>query len=180
MKNDYDFLTFVMFEQHRLWQGTADHRRKSVRKAEKFSNFRDYGTRALNDFKPHDIHDFFDSLTREGLSDNTVNHYAAMLTRVFNHAVNEEHITHAPKFTWKAVKTNSRPLFFTDEQLEKMEAYFKETDDAYMTHTTNPLAPYICANDRDLSKGTCSPNQCPSHHRREWQSGHVLLPRSSP
>ena len=105
MKNDYDFLTFVMFEQHRLWQGTADHRRKSVRKAEKFSNFRDYGTRALNDFKPHDIHDFFDSLTREELSDNTVNHYAAMLTRVFNHAVNEEHITHAPKFTWKAVKT---------------------------------------------------------------------------
>ena len=134
LKNDYDFLTFVMFEQHRLWQGTADHRKKSVRKAEKFSNFRDFGTRALDDFKPHDIHDFFDSLTREGLSDNTVNHYAAMLTRVFNHAVNEEHITHAPKFTWKEVKTNARPLFFTEEQLEKMEAYFKETDDAYMTH----------------------------------------------
>ena len=134
MSTEYDFLTFVMFEQHRLWSGTDDHRKKSVRKAEKFSNFRDYGTRALNDFKPHDIHDFFDSLTSEGLSDNTVNHYAAMLTRVFNHAVNEEHITHAPKFTWKEVKTNSRPLFFTDEQLEKMEAYHRGTEDWYMEH----------------------------------------------
>lgn len=134
MSTEYDFLTFVMFEQHRLWSGTDDHRKKSVRKAEKFANFRDFGTRALNDFKPHDIHDFFDSLTREGLSDNTVNHYAAMLTRVFNHAVNEEHITHAPKFTWKAVKSNSRPLFFTDEQLEKMEAYHRNTDDWYMEH----------------------------------------------
>ena len=103
-------------------------------KAEKFSNFRDYGTRALNDFKPHDIHDFFDSLTREGLSDNSVNHYAAMLDSCIQsrgqrgayHPRTEVHL--------KRSKTNSRPLFFTDEQLEKMEAYHRNTDDWYMEH----------------------------------------------
>ena len=58
--SNYDFLTLVIEEQHRLWQGTVDHRKKSVRKAERFANFRDFGTRALNDFKPSDIHDFFD------------------------------------------------------------------------------------------------------------------------
>ena len=134
LKNTYDFLTFVIEEQHRLWQGTVDHRKKSVRKAEKFANFRDFGTRALNDFKPSDIHDFFDDLKFDGLSDNTINHYAAMLARVFNHAVNEEHISHAPKFTWKEVKTNARPLFFSDQQLEKMEEYHRNTADWYMEH----------------------------------------------
>ena len=133
MSTEYDFLTFVMFEQHRLWSG-EDHRKKSVRKAERFANFRDYGTRALSDFKPHNIHDFFDSLTNEGLSDSTVNRYAAMLIRVFGHAVDEEHITHVPKFTWKEETTNARPLFYTEEQLEQMEKYHRDTEDWYLEH----------------------------------------------
>ena len=133
MKNAYDFLSFVHDERHRLWSG-EDHRKKSVKKAEKFANFRDFGSRALGDFTPRNIHDFFDSLTFEGLSDSTVNRYAAMLIRVFTHAVNEEHISHGPKFTWKDEPTNARPLYYTSQQLEKMEEYHRNTADWYMEH----------------------------------------------
>lgn len=133
MKNAYDFLSFVHDERHRLWSG-EDHRKKSVKKAEKFANFRDFGSRALGDFTPRNIHDFFDSLTFEGLSDSTVNRYAAMLIRVFTHAVNEEHISHVPKFTWKDEPTNARPLYYTAQQLEKMEEYHRNTADWYMEH----------------------------------------------
>ena len=133
MKNAYDFLSFVHDERHRLWSG-EDHRKKSVKKAEKFANFRDFGSRALGDFTPRNIHDFFDSLTFEGLSDSTVNRYAAMLIRVFTHAVNEEHISHVPKFTWKDEPENTRPLYYTAQQLEKMEEYHRNTADWYMEH----------------------------------------------
>lgn len=133
LKNTYDFLTFVNEEKSRLWSGEA-HRKKSVRKAEKFADFRDYGTRALDDFTPRNIHDFFDSLTLEGFADSTVNRYAAMLIRVFSHAVDEEHITHVPKFTWKDEPENQRPLYYTAQQLEKMEEYHRNTADWAIEH----------------------------------------------
>jgi len=130
----YDFLTFVYDEQHRLWGTTEDHRVKSVRKAEKFANFQDYGGRPLDDFKPRNIHDFFDYLESEGFKNSTINRYAAMLIRVFDHAKDEEHISHVPKFTWKEEDANARPLYYTERQLEKMEEYHRNTADWAIEH----------------------------------------------
>jgi endo-1,4-beta-mannosidase len=58
------FLDYTLEEAGRLWHG--DHRIKSIRKAEKFSQFADYSTRSIADYKPRHIHNYLDHLT-EGL-----------------------------------------------------------------------------------------------------------------
>lgn len=126
------FAAFMSQEADRLWRG--DHKRRSIAKGEKFAAFADHSTRHIGDFKPSDIHAFFDSLTAQGLSDNTVNHYAAMLTKVFKQAVKEEVITHAPQFTWKTVENTQRPLYFTKAQLERVEAWFRGSNEPWVEH----------------------------------------------
>ena len=126
------FAAFMNQEADRLWRG--DHKRRSIAKGEKFAAFADHSTRHIGDFKPSDIHAFFDSLTAQGLSDNTVNHYAAMLTKVFKQAVKEEVITHAPQFTWKTVENTQRPLYFTKAQLERVEAWFRVSSEPWVEH----------------------------------------------
>lgn len=126
------FAAFMNQEADRLWRG--DHKRRSIAKGEKFAAFADHSTRHIGDFKPSDIHAFFDSLTAQGLSDNTVNHYAAMLTKVFKQAVKEEVITHAPQFTWKTVENTQRPLYFTKAQLERVEAWFRGSNEPWVEH----------------------------------------------
>ena len=119
-----DFQTFVSQEAQRLWDG--DHLKRSLAKAAMFSNFKDFGSRPIDSFKPHHIHSFFDMLGESGRSNNTINHYAACLTKVFTQAMEAELITHTPKFTWKKIKGSMRPLYYTAEQLLAMEAYFDE------------------------------------------------------
>ena len=126
------FAAFMNQEADRLWRG--DHKRRSITKGEKFAAFADHSTRHIGDFKPSDIHAFFDSLTAQGLSDNTVNHYAAMLTKVFKQAVKEEVITHAPQFTWKTLENTQRPLYFTKAQLERVEAWFRDSNEPWVEH----------------------------------------------
>ena len=126
------FAAFMSQEADRLWRG--DHKHRSIAKGEKFAAFADHSTRHIGDFKPSDIHAFFDSLTAQGLSDNTVNHYAAMLTKVFKQAVKEEVITHAPQFTWKTVENTQRPLYFTKAQLKRVEAWFRDSNEPWVEH----------------------------------------------
>ena len=126
------FAAFMSQEADRLWRG--DHKHRSIAKGEKFAAFADHSTRHIGDFKPSDIHAFFDSLTAQGLSDNTVNHYAAMLTKVFKQAVKEEVITHAPQFTWKTLEYTQRPLYFTKAQLERVEAWFRDSNEPWVEH----------------------------------------------
>lgn len=126
------FAAFMSQEADRLWRG--DHKRRSIAKGEKFATFADHSTRHIGDFKPSDIHAFFDSLTAKGLSDNTVNHYAAMLTKVFKHAEEMELISHCPKFKWKTVENTQRPLYFTKAQLERVEAWFRGSNEPWVEH----------------------------------------------
>ena len=126
------FADFMKQEADRMWRG--DHKRRSITKGEKFAAFADHSTRHIGDFKPSDIHAYFDSLTAQGLSDNTVNHYAAMLTKVFKQAVKEEVITHAPQFTWKTLENTQRPLYFTKAQLARVEAWFRDSSEPWIEH----------------------------------------------
>ena len=112
------FLELVHMDAKLMWDGTEAHRARSTTKAERFASFSDHETRDISDYKPSHIHRFFDSLTEQGLSNNTVNHYGAMIVKVFNHAVCEELISHAPKFKNRKVKGNKRPLYFTLSQIE--------------------------------------------------------------
>ena len=122
------FLELVQMDAKLIWDSEA-HRARSITKAERFASFSDYETRAIGDFKPSHIHRFFDSLQEQGLSNNTINHYGAMIVKVFSHAVSEEHISHVPKFKYRKVKGNQRPLYFTQSQIELMSAYFRNSQD---------------------------------------------------
>ena len=119
-------LEFVTQEAPRLWHG--NHLLQSCRKVDIFAAFADYSTRAVGTYKPSHVHKFFDYLTNDkGYTDNTVNHYAACLTKVFKHAAKEGLIKQAPQFTWKPVpKESPRPLYYTQGQLAAMEAHFTE------------------------------------------------------
>ena len=122
------FLELVHMDAKLIWDGEA-HRSRSITKAERFAAFSDHETRDISDYKPSHIHRFFDSLEEAGLSNNTINHYGAMIVKVFSHAVSEEHITHVPKFKYRKVKGNKRPLYFTLSQIELMSAYFRNSED---------------------------------------------------
>ena len=122
------FLELVQMDAKLIWDREA-HRNRSITKAERFAAFSDYDTRAISDFKPSHIHRFFDSLQEQGLSNNTINHYGACLIKCFSHAVSEEHISHVPKFKYRKVKGNQRPLYFTQSQIELMSAYFRNSED---------------------------------------------------
>ena len=123
------FLELVHSDARLIWDGTEAHRARSITKAERFAAFSDYDTRAIGDFKPSHIHRFFDDLEKAGLSNNTINHYGACLIKCFSHAVSEEHISHVPKFKYRKVKGNQRPLYFTQSQIELMSAYFRNSQD---------------------------------------------------
>ena len=129
------FLEFTLQEQSRLWSGTDDHRKRSVVKAAKFSNFGENADRPLTDYRPAHIHAFFDRLEAKGLSANTINHYGAMVAKVFRQAAREGLIEAVPEFTWKAVKGNKRPLYYTPDQLCQIDDYFNDVHpQSYMRH----------------------------------------------
>ena len=129
------FLEFTVQEQSRLWSGTEDHRKRSVVKATKFSSFGENADRPLTDYRPAHIHAFFDRLEAKGLSANTINHYGAMVSKVLRQAAREGLIGAVPEFTWKAVKGNKRPFYYTPDQLCQIDAYFNDDHpQSYMRH----------------------------------------------
>ena len=46
----------------------------------------------------------------------------------------EEVITHAPQFTWKTLENTQRPLYFTKAQLERVEAWFRDSNEPWVEH----------------------------------------------
>ena len=116
MTNVPTFKDFLLSEAHRLWEGR--HLQQSRDKMLRFCEFEDFGSRKIDSFKPADIHRYMDDLSKT-ISANTVNHYAAAISVVFNHAVDEEFIGHAPKIKWKKVKSG-RPRYFTKDEREAL------------------------------------------------------------
>ena len=116
------FADYVMSVKLLLWRG--DHLKRSMQKANMFSAFDNYGSRRMNSFGVDCIHSFFKHLEDNGRNNNTINHYAAMLTKVFRQAAKGKLIKEAPQFTWRIVDENKRPLYYTPAQLAAMEAYF--------------------------------------------------------
>tara|TARA_R110001606_G_scaffold220525_1_gene368366 strand:+ start:1139 stop:1972 length:834 start_codon:yes stop_codon:yes gene_type:complete len=121
------FLEYTLEESSRLWHNR--HLRMSVMKAERFSKFADYDTRKIGDFKPRHIHAFLDHLTDEcELTNNTANHYCAMLIKVFKQAFNNQDIERVPNFTWKKAGRTHRMTFFTPPQVNELVKYFRAAD----------------------------------------------------
>jgi integrase len=116
-------LDFTLENAHRIWDG--DHLKSSQAKIVRFTNFGDFKTRALGNFKPGDIYGFLDHLQDQGCSDSTINRYTAAISSVMKLAVDNEEITHAPKVRWKKVKTSGRPRFFNDKEIDSILAFYR-------------------------------------------------------
>ena len=125
------FEDFMLREARRLWRGK--HLAETKAKLVRFSTFRDYGSRRLDDFKPADIYRFSDHLQDEGLSDNTINHYFAAISSVFKHGVEMELITHAPKIKWFKVRSG-RPRFLSDAEITKLDRFLSNHPNNWMAH----------------------------------------------
>ena len=123
---------FYMREGKRLWRGK--HFNESMSKLNKFCNFEGYGERGIDSFIPLDIYKYLDTLSDiDGFTDNTVNHYAAAISVVFNHAVDMEVITHAPRIKWRKVKSG-RPRYMTKEEIVKLKAFLVNDKNSWMEH----------------------------------------------
>ena len=131
------FPEFANVEGRRIWSKGYTHYKKSLQKVNgRFLRFGDHSTRLICDYLPRHIHLFFDYLQADGISENTINHYGAMISSVFQHATKAELISHSPRFTWREHKDSARPLYYTPEQIKAIDAYFGDSnpDEAYMRH----------------------------------------------
>ena len=117
------FLDFALDQSRLLWHG--DHLKRSISKAKRFGGFDSYAPKKFDTFGVDHIHNFFDYLETElSLSNATINRNAAMVTKVFTQAKDAKHCVEVPKFTWRVEEKNPRPLYYTEDQLSEMEAYF--------------------------------------------------------
>jgi integrase len=123
--------SFAVQEQRRIWDGTEQHRRRSLSQLERFVSFGDYDIKPITDYLPKDIHRFTDELECEGLKKTSINRYLATVSAVFKHAVDEEVIDHAPKLKFKK-EAKVQPRFFTDKEIDDALSFFNGRGDWWM------------------------------------------------
>ena len=123
--------SFVNKEAHRLWEGR--HLSQSHAKLIRFCDYKDFGRRRVDMFGLGDIYDFLDHLSSQGLTDNTLNHYSAALSVVFNHAVDLGALEAAPKIKWKKVKSG-RPRYMTREEITGLFSFLGSHKHWWMRH----------------------------------------------
>ena len=131
MTNIPAFEDFMLREARRLWHGK--HLAETKAKLQRFAEFKSYGSRPLDGFKPADIYRFSDHLQDEGLGDNTINHYFAAISAVFKHAVEMELITHAPKIKWFKIRSG-RPRFLSADEVTKLDRFLSNHSHNWMQH----------------------------------------------
>ena len=123
--------SFVNKEAHRLWEGR--HLQQSHAKLMRFCDYKGFGNRSINRFGLGDIYDFLDALSSQGLTDNTLNHYSAALSTVFNHAVDLGALEAAPKIKWKKVKSG-RPRYLTKDEITGLFSFLGSHKHWWMRH----------------------------------------------
>lgn len=118
---DISFNNFIDEQIHRIWEGR--HLKECQSKLSRFCIFEDFGSKALNSFKPADIDMFTDHLSERECSNATVNRYLSALSRVFRFAVHHQHIETAPSIMWKR-ETKGRPRYFSVEEIAQLKDFF--------------------------------------------------------
>ena len=113
----------------RLWHGR--HLKESQSRVLKFCAYADHSLRGIDQFKPADLYSFGDYMISEGSSPNTVNHYFAAVSTVFNLAVDMEILAAAPKIKWHRVRSG-RPRYMTKDELTSLYDAFKSSKDPWV------------------------------------------------
>ena len=89
----------------------------------------------MSHFLPKDVHAFSDHLSALGKANGTVNRYLATISSVFNHAVDEQIITHAPKLKFLP-EEEGRIRYFSKEEQKNVIAYLESLDLSKEMQTT--------------------------------------------
>jgi integrase len=121
---------FTNSNASRLWHGR--HLKESQSRVLKFCAFGDHSLRGIDQFKPADLYAFGDYMISEGSSPNTVNHYFAAVSTVFNLAVDMEILAAAPKIKWHRVRSG-RPRYMTKDELTSLYDAFKSSKDPWVS-----------------------------------------------
>jgi len=119
-----NIMSFAQAEAHRMWPSAA-HRTRSLAQLGRFVDFRDHSTKPIGHFLPRDVHAFADHLVTSGASAGTVNRYLASISKVFNHAVDEQIINVAPRLKFMR-EQQKRIRFFTEAEQAELVAYFND------------------------------------------------------
>ena len=128
--DDDNIMSFTMREAHRMWL-SEEYRGRCIKQVRRFVDFRDYGAKPISHFLPRDIHEFADQLAADGSSPATVNRYLAAISKVFNHAVDNQLINQAPKLKFNR-EDNHRIRYFSIEEQDKLISYFEHIDMQWM------------------------------------------------
>lgn len=121
----------------RLWHGR--HLKESQSRVLKFCAFGDHPVRTIDQYKPADIYAFGDYMVSNGSSPNTVNHYFAAISTLFNLAVDMEILAAAPKIKWHRIRSG-RPRYMTKDELDHLDYRFRYAEDSW----TRRKMPYLC------------------------------------
>ena len=124
---DNSIVAFAHREAHRIWPNSDEHRKRSLAQLQAFARFSDNSSRPLSQFLPKDVHAFADDLSARGKANGTVNRYLATISSVFNHAVDEQVINHAPKLKFMP-EEDGRIRYFTKDEQRSVMAYFDSLD----------------------------------------------------
>lgn len=121
---------FVQREAKRMWPA-SEHCKRSVTQVARFADFADNAQRPLSQFLPRDVHAFVDHLLTTGVTKATANRYMASISKVFNHAVDEQVINSAPRIKFFKV-VSERPAYFSDDDVSNIISYFHSIDSSWM------------------------------------------------
>lgn len=127
---DNTLAAFVSREAVRMWP-SAEHRKRSLAQVHKFAVCGDNKSRPISQFLPRDVHTFIDKLVADGASEATANRYLAAISKVFNHAVDEQIINSVPKLKFFKVKSQ-RVRYFSDLEIDQITSFFSNNGDWWM------------------------------------------------
>ena len=129
-RNPNGIFAFALKESRRMWAG-EQHRRRSLEQLERFCRLTDNDSLNLADITPDIVHEFIDHIAqpvvmtlkdgsqkkKPGASEATQNRYTATISKVMKTAAQRQKIDEAPSFHFYQEDTESRPRFYTPEEV---------------------------------------------------------------
>ena len=108
---------------HEIWDGTDKHRNEAVSRVQSFCFHS--GSPELHEVTAASVYAYMRKLTADGLSDATANRHAAAISAVLKFA--RDMGEPVADFRIKTKKEKNRLRFFSDEELERIDAYCKRS-----------------------------------------------------
>jgi len=118
-----------------LWNKSCEqHRVENTRKIKRFFEYQDIANRYIDEVKEIDVDLFIHHInTVDGLADSTCNRYIAAISGFFKLAVKYGYIKEPLKIK-QTREIQTRPRFFTDEEINKVNQILDNSRHPYVKH----------------------------------------------